>query len=93
MKMTVEQTACSEVEITMLPPESTLENGSPTDTEMLDWLNRQKQEHHAHWLEDGWQDPSASWGISTHERCGTYEFPTTLKSIDIRTAIRAAMSP
>jgi len=64
-----------------------------TDTEMLDWLNKQKQERYAHWLEEGrWQDPSVSWCVSAHERCGIYEFPTTLKSIDIRTAIRAAMS-
>ena len=69
---------------------------SPTDSEMLDWLEKRKLEHYGSWCgeEDGetyWRDPRVSWGITRSQKNGTYSMPEELKKLTLRDAIKSAM--
>lgn len=66
-----------------------------TDTERLDWLDKQREERHAHWGGgDGptvWVDPRIVWRISYMIKDGTYQFPDRLKKVPIRKVIDQIM--
>lgn len=64
-----------------------------TDSERLDWLDKQKMEHHAIWTEDGWLNPFVEWRVSKGMRNGTYDFPFELSNMTVREAIDAAAQP
>ena len=64
----------------------------PTDTQRLDYLDRQRSDQHAHWSEDGWQNPGVIWRVTHWMRDGTYNFPKALSTMTVREAIDAEMA-
>lgn len=58
-----------------------------TDTERLDWLEKQRYNMTGHWSEDGWCNPTAEWHIYHSMRDGTYNFPKELAQMTLRQII------
>lgn len=69
-----------------------------TDTQRLEWLEKQKTEHVGGWGGyDGpgapsfWRNPSVSWSIQQSQEHGQYSMPKELKKLTLRQAIDAAI--
>ena len=66
-----------------------------SDKQLLDWLDKRRQRHHAHWGGDDditrWVDPSVSWRVSHEIRDGTYTYPKPLDELSIRDVINLKM--